>query len=72
MQRCVGPLVTSLLRSLSALWTRNMQDMILLWTCECPETEFTQHARWTSEHHIYKVNFVQAITTVISVVAEQG
>lgn len=38
-QRCVGPLVTSPLRSSSAPWTQGMQDMGLLWTCECAETK---------------------------------
>lgn len=36
MQRCVGLLVTLLLRSLSALWTQDIQDIVQLWTCERP------------------------------------
>lgn len=36
MQRCVGLLVTLLLRSLSTLWTQDIQDMVQLWTCERP------------------------------------
>lgn len=36
MQTCLGLLVTLLLRSLSALWTQDIQDMVQLWTCERP------------------------------------